>query len=565
VLSGSGTHGNVVAGAIAAWPSALGFYATKTTLPRNPLLSGIPMDGVARGARIIMQDAGNATRCTIDELIEQGGNLSPGNLATRMACAICPKAGCVAPCSGLIGGGTEAHLHVMPFGVPNFDNILNNIQNGTYPIEANQIDTFLVNNRDYMVFVPVSNHGSNPNNLTQRRYPDMFNGTALDNDPNNPSNPQISPPATAKNIVSLGSHRTDMQTFAGAFNAEEVSSPWASRGPATPASLRTAPILTAVGEDFSGVFGAPGMGGVAVFRSRDNDDTHTAGDLVETQLDELNFGTSFASAYATGAGALVRDYMAQGFYPSGNRTTGDRLPSVSGALVKAMLVASANFLEENSPLGYPTPSDRTIAQTRAGNLGIISGTQVGVMGNMEQGYGRIHVSNVLPIPNWPPARGVGGPDTIEYPAAGLVIWDEIGTAEPTINNTTRTVIEHTFTLDSPLTIPVPGGGRAVTTGALRIALAWPDPPGTTGGDGALVNDLDLEVESPGPDGNLATAADNVVYDGNVYVTGLGPRAGQWSTGRAVGALNLADTRNPVEAVHVSADPNGDGSAADSPL
>jgi len=547
MLSGSGTHGNVVAGAIAAWPSALGVYATKTTLPRNPLVSGIPMDGVARGARILVQDLANAARCTIDELIEQGGNLAPSNLSTRLTLAR--------------DGGSNVHLHVLPFGVPNFDNILDNLQNGTYSVEANQIDTFLVNNRDYMIFVPVGNQGSNPNNLTQRRYPDLFDGTALDNDPNFPFNNQIAPPATAKNIVSVGSHRTDMQTFAGAFNEEEVSSPWASRGPATPASLRTAPIVTSVGEDFSGVFGAPGVGGVAVFRSRDNDSLAP----IESQLDELNFGTSFAAAYATGAGAIIRDYFAQGYYPTGNRATADRLPAVSGALVKAALVASANFLEENGTFGYPTNADRTIAQARAGNLGSVGGTQVGVLGNMEQGYGRVLIANVLPIPDWPPARGVGGPDTLEYPAAGLLIWDEVGTAEPSVNNTTRTVIEHTFTLDSPLTIPVPGGGRAVSTGALRVALAWPDPPGTSLGDGAIINDLDLEIESPGPDGDLATTADNVVYDGNVYVMGLGPRAGQWSTGRAVVALDLADTRNPVEAIHVSADPDGDGSTADTPL
>jgi thrombospondin type 3 repeat protein/subtilase family protein len=561
VLSGSGTHGNVVSSAIAAAPSELGVYATKTTLPRNPVLTGIPLDGVARGGRILLQDAANESRCGIDELIEQGGNLVPGSLTTRMTCSICPKSGCSGLCAGLIGGGAEVHLHVMPFGVPNFDNVLNNPDNGTYPVVANQIDTFLVNNRDYMVFVPVANEGSNPNNLTQRRIPDLFDGTALDNNPNFPSGSQITPPATAKDIVSVGSHRTDMQTFAGAFNEEEVSSPWASRGPATPASLRTAPIITSVGEDFSGVFGAPGLGGVAVFRSRDNDNSPP----IEAELDELNFGTSYAAAYATGAGALIRDYFAQGFYPSGNRTVADRMPSVSGALVKAALVASANFLEENDPIAYPTAADKTIAQTRAGNLGTVGGVQVGIIGNMEQGYGRVDVANVLPIPDWPPARGVGAPDTIEYPAAGLLIWDEIGTAEPVINNSTHTQVEHLFTVDSPLTIPVAGGGRAVSTGALRIALAWPDPPDASGGPGTLVNDLDLEVESPGPDGNIATTADNITYDGNVYVTGGGPRLGQWSVGRATGSPNLGDTRNPIEAVHISSDPNGDGSPTDSPL
>src|SRR5262249_896837 len=66
--------------------------------------------------------------------------------------------------------------------------------------------------------------------------------------------------------------------------------------------------------------------------------------------------------------------------------------------------------------------------------------------------------------------------------------------------------------------------------------------------------------SPGPDGNLATTADNLVYDGNAYVIGSGPRAGQWSAART--GADLADTRNPVEAVHIPSDLNGDGNPAD---
>jgi len=547
VMSGSGTHGNVVAAAIAGWPSQIGVFATKTTLPRNPLVSGIALDGVARGARIIMQDAAAPSRCIIDELIEQGGNLVSFNLSTWMATAR--------------DGGNNVHLHVMPFGVPNFDNILDNPQNGTYPIQASQIDTFLVNNRDYMVFVPVGSQGAHPSNLTQRRYPDLFDGTALDNDANTPSLVQIPPPSSAKNIVSVGSHRTDMTTFAGSFNEEEVPSPWASRGPATPASLRTAPIVTSVGEDFSGVFGAPGVGGVAVFRSRDNDNLAP----IEAQLDELNFGTSYAAAYVTGAGAIIRDYFEQGFYPSGNRTAADRMPSVSGALVKAALVAGANFHEESGATGYPTSTDRLIGQARAGNLGTVAGTDVGVMGNNEQGYGRVQVSSVLPIPNWPPARGVGAPDTVEYPAAGLLVYDDLGTGEPPIDNAANTQTEKTFTVNAPNMVTLPGGGRAAATGQLRVALAWPDPPGVAGGDGALINDLDLEVESPGPDNDIATAADNLVYDGNVYILGQGPRSGQWSQGRLPAGFDVGDKRNPVEAVHLTADLNGDGDALDSQL
>src|SRR6185295_11449293 len=133
---------------------------------------------------------------------------------------------------------------------------------------------------------------------------------------------------------------------------------------------------------------------------------------------ENNIGTSYASAYATGAAAIVRDYFAQGFYPSGNRTTADRMSKVSGALVKAALVASANFLEGIGVSDYPTTNDRLVGQSRSINLGTVSGVPVGIIGNNEQGYGRIQLSNILPIPNWPPAMSIGLPNTPEYPASG---------------------------------------------------------------------------------------------------------------------------------------------------
>ncbi|HXH27422.1 MAG TPA: S8 family serine peptidase, partial [Candidatus Polarisedimenticolia bacterium] len=562
VLYGSGTHGNVVAGAIAANPSEIGVFASKTVGIRNPVIQHIPMDGVARGARILMQDAASQTRCTINELIELGGNITPGNLAARLQAAR--------------DGGNNVHLHVMPFGTPNFDNVLDNPQNGTYSIESSQLDTFLVNNRDYMIFVPVGSQGSLPSNIYKRLYPDLFDGTPLDNDPNQPSRLQIPPPATAKDIVSVGSHREDMQTFSSSVNEEDVSSAYTSRGPATPASLRTAPILMSVGEDYNGQFNVPLTASVAVFRSRDNDNLPP----VEAVLDELNIGTSFASAYATGAGALVRDYFAQGFYPRGSRTTADRMPNVSGALVKAALVASANFLEEGGVTDFPTSIDRVIGQARAGNLGSVAGATVGVLGNNEQGYGRIQLSNVLPIPNWPTVIGIGAPDTVEYPAAGLIVYDDIGTGEPPIDNGAHAVVEHLFTVNSAATTILPNGTtRVVSSGTLRIALAWSDPPSAALSGGSLVNDLDLEVESPGPDNCLSAgdttpdgspcpanaAADNLLYDGNVYVLGQGVIAGQWSQKRLQGSGDVGDRYNPVEAVHLSADPNGDHAVDDSQL
>jgi hypothetical protein len=166
------------------------------------------------------------------------------------------------------------------------------------------------------------------------------------------------------------------------------------------------------------------------------------------------------------------------------------------------------------------------------------GTSIGIMGNHEQGYGRPVLTQVLPLSNWPTSKGVGAPDTVEYPSAGLIIYDELGTGEPAINNTTRTRIDHTFTVDSDSTRIVTVGGRqarVVDRGALRIAVAWSDPPSAATTAGTIINDLDLEVESPGPDNDLATTADNVLSTAtSTRPAGRGSASGAWD-GRRPGA------------------------------
>jgi hypothetical protein len=230
VLSGAGTHGNVVSSTIAAYPTQLGAFAIgsgigATNVPRNE-----DLDGVARGARIIMQDAAGTSQCTINSLIERGGNVTPGRLIDDLDKMICPKSGGTTQlCSGLTGGGTEVHIAVLPFGAPdNFSNVrfpssgtvgVNHSGPGEYPQESADLDTFLYNNRDFMIVSPVGNSGGllggSRLQLVTPELPDFFDGTATNDDPNNPHPIQVQPPATAKNIISVGSHRADSETFFG--------------------------------------------------------------------------------------------------------------------------------------------------------------------------------------------------------------------------------------------------------------------------------------------------------------------------------------------------------------
>ncbi|HEU4400829.1 MAG TPA: hypothetical protein VFT43_01870, partial [Candidatus Polarisedimenticolia bacterium] len=440
--------------------------------------------------------------------------------------------------------------------------------------DARDIDAFLVNNRDYMVFAPVGNEGTArvpifSSGATEfgNRYPAAFDGTGSDNDPNFAFPIQIGPPATAKNLVSVGSHFTDFQTL-GSGNQEENPANFTSKGPATSGSLRMAPMILGVGADITGFFNGANANSVAVFRSRDNDQQGP----VDAVLDQTNFGTSYSAGEIAGVGAIIRDYFAQGFYPTGTRNDLDRISNVSGPLVKAAIAASANFLEL-AGTDYTNPGDLAVGSARAIDRGtLLDGTVLGIIGNNEQGYGRPVVTSVLPLANWATSMWIGAANTIEYPAPGLLIYDELATGEPAISNA-RTVITHDFTINADNTRdvlvavgnpPVQSTVKAVSRGQLRVALAWSDPPSVFPSSGSLVNDLDLELEWAGPDNNITTTADNITFDGNNYQTG-GVLPGQWSKQRLIGQTDIADTHNPVEAIHLSADRDGNGDNSDSQL
>ena len=481
-----------MAAAIAAHPSELGFFANRVGFGSPLDLPDMPMDGIARGARILLSDVAGSARCTINALVEVGGNVDPGNLAVRLGEVIANPQ------------GDQIHLATLPFGHPsNFSSAQFLLSNGTYNDSAVDLDTFLWNNQDFMIFMPAGNNGSvvgPTTGFSTPLLPDYFNGTSLEDTPSNPQPIQIAAPATAKNLIAVGASFADLFTAEEAILAtggrdfQNAVALYTSRGPATEASLRMAPLVTAPQTDW---FGFPLLTStVAVFRSRDNDNLVP----IEAQLDEGNFGTSFAAAYISGLGALIRDYFAQGFYPTSSRVTENRLPNVSGALVKALIAASADF---NELVFGSKDTDPPMRSSRCLNLGTVAGASVGIMCNSEQGYGRAVGTHVLPLSNWPDnfqLQPTPSPEHVrEYPAAGLLIYDHLATGEVMLDNST-TSVSHTFTVESPASIDLDDtlpGGRVVTRSNLRVALSWPDLPGIAGAGGTLINDLDLVLQSPG--------------------------------------------------------------------
>ncbi len=146
-------------------------------------------------------------------------------------------------------------------------------------------------------------------------------------------------------------------------------------------------------------------------------------------------GTSYASPMICGLAALVRDYFAQGYYPSRQPVASNAFPFVSSALVKAMLINSCRSM---SGVG-PAPS-------------------------REQGWGRPNLS-----------LGFAFTDTVQR----LFVAD----VPPMFSATPA----------QPFTAYI---NVRSTNAPLKIVLAWTDYPGTPGAGKQLVNDLDLIVRTP---------------------------------------------------------------------
>jgi hypothetical protein len=546
VLSGSRTHGNVVAGLIAGNPSegpkGLGIRRDDM-LSDNPTgfflveYPNLALDGIARGARVIFQDAGLTSDSVVcyrsfesDVDLALASPSQPVNassaIASRNLINLMEQAAFRTDLSPTNLNPTNpvlhprgARVHVLPFGVPNFDLIDGGINGDTaYTVDSRDIDSFLHSYRQYLTFSPVGNDGS-----TGEGRQDV--------NPADPLTYQINPPATAKNTVAVGSNWADDPTLN--IDQTEFTATFSSRGPATFDSRRVAPLLLVSNED---PFGDDDWNTLfaqaAVFQSNDNDQAGPIGlnmpDGRPTDfIADDNGGTSFAAATAAGAGALVRDYFAQGFYPTGRAVNTPR-PELSGALVKAVLIASSNFAQF-----------LVLEKSAFSN---------------EQGYGRIQLLNALPLANYPSTLipnalrsfEVGG----EVPTTplSLLVADEFFNGAcivPGTGNTCPATHAPAFVrggaVDRERTYTV----RVIDPSRqLRVALAWMDPPGDL-----LVNDLDLTVTAPvavDNDLNPNTAAVPLVYVGNRFL-------GSFSLDSRVpnpGGAPLADSRNPTEAVIV---------------
>src|SRR6185436_5935045 len=186
-----------------------------------------------------------------------------------------------------------ARIHTNSWG----DREDSNPQN-TYTAACQDVDQFMFDHPDFLILFAAGNAG--------------------------PGTGTVGSPSTAKNTISVGA------TLRGASANSMVS--FSSCGPT--ADGRIKPDLT--------------MPGSSIVSARN--DTNVGSNNCNTTTMS---GTSMASPAAAGMAALVRQYYADGYYPSGAAVTANRF-TPSGALVKATMLNSTRTMTGSGTSAVPS-------------------------------------------------------------------------------------------------------------------------------------------------------------------------------------------------------------------
>jgi len=196
-------------------------------------------------------------------------------------------------------------------------------------------------------------------------FDDMLIVMAAGNDGSNDAMSTIGSPATAKNVISVGAGMNENQ-FSG---ASKYLAYFSSRGPTQ--DNRIKPDIVAPG------FSILSAGAVSSVSGECDPATHP--DATSGSYNGLTYmsGTSMATPITSGNLAIIRQYLAEGWYANGAKGSGSAITSPSSALMKAILLNGGQQIESvYQTNGSQTPS---------------------AMYDNHQGFGLMNLSTTLPL------------------------------------------------------------------------------------------------------------------------------------------------------------------------
>ena len=258
----------------------------------------------------------------------------------------------------------------------------------------------------------------------------------------------------------------------------------------------------------------------------------TADEYFNTTSVRAQTGSSVAAAQVAGSAALIRQYLIEGYYPTGLKNTSNlKFAQPQASLVKAMLLNSARSVGGNSDTytyNYPPPCDPTIeicspwfkpkpqdcttdATFEDVDCYVRRDQLSGTPSNIE-GYGR--------------------------PVLSKVMW--------TNDSEYSLYIDESFIpqgYQRTYTFPILELSPSKPT---KITLVWTDEPGVPEADNVLVNDLDLIVQ---------LASSQVLYNPNQGIKTVVDIFEPYY-GNAGGKAKVSDRANVIEEVTLDA-VNGD--------
>jgi len=284
-----------------------------------------------------------------------------------------------------------------------------------YTTQARNFDQYMYDNQEFLILIAAGNsgHGDAPNT--------------------------VGSPATGKNIIAVGAHHnTDSSKPKHGLGPSYIAD-FSSRGPTSDG--RTKPDIIAPGKAVLSAGALPYVGGEC-------DPTKNPGANGKKDGVLSLQGTSMATPVVSGTAAIIRQYFEQGYYPSGKKNESDIYATPTGALIKAVLMNGAQFLN-----GVDNGGDGV--------------TEIQPYDN-NQNFGRLALQHSIYLP---------GKTDVQMTA-----WDK------------RAVKDQGFDVLPPVTIDTSDG---CTYDKLSVTLVWVEPGSSPGCRNCVLNDLDLSVELGG--------------------------------------------------------------------